>query len=173
VKGIGAASNEMVERGRHLLSGIVTSAGSVMSSIYGNGHPRTESTEVELSTFDDTSETPISSGRNKSRKMKAGDKKSKHKDAQSGLETEINSDHSHAARPKPSTRQTPTRAQLSKIRQLQALNAHGRLDFVLQGSFLENQYLSSLGVHMSYWGDTDANSLILRSLYNIKLRSKA
>jgi hypothetical protein len=72
-------------------------------------------------------------------------------------------------KPKSQSLFAPTGSQRAVMRRLTPLNEHGRLDFVLQGSILENQYLSSLGVHMNYWSDVDCNALIVRSLYRIKL----
>jgi len=53
---------------------------------------------------------------------------------------------------------------------MKPLNVNGRLDFVLLEYILENPYLSSLGVHMNYWGDN--NAMIIRSLYVISSPSK-
>ncbi|KAK5670897.1 hypothetical protein QVD99_002668 [Batrachochytrium dendrobatidis] len=50
---------------------------------------------------------------------------------------------------------------------LRLLNPSGRLDYTLQEGVLENPYLSSLGVHMSYWDDTDCSMFILKELYGI------
>lgn len=61
----------------------------------------------------------------------------------------------------------PNKNQQAAIERLMTLNPYGRLDFVLQETILENPYISSLGVHMSYWNDMDVNLLILKSLYKI------
>lgn len=56
----------------------------------------------------------------------------------------------------------------SKNSSIFMLNPHGRIDYVLQESILENPYLSSLGAHMSYWTDIDCAALILRAVHGIK-----
>ncbi|KAH6568181.1 hypothetical protein BASA60_008753 [Batrachochytrium salamandrivorans] len=50
---------------------------------------------------------------------------------------------------------------------IRSLNPNGRLDYALQEGVLENPYLSSLGVHMSYWDDSDCSMFILKELYCI------
>ncbi|KAI8926295.1 DDHD domain-containing protein [Entophlyctis helioformis] len=50
---------------------------------------------------------------------------------------------------------------------LLGLNPNGRVDFAIQESVLENPYLSSLGVHMSYWADSDCAMFVLKELYGI------
>ena len=53
---------------------------------------------------------------------------------------------------------------------LSRLNPYGRIDYVLQEGVLENPYLSSLGVHMAYWNDSDCSALLIRALYDLGLR---
>lgn len=51
-------------------------------------------------------------------------------------------------------------------KEIKLLNPKGRLDFSIQKGLLENDILSSLGSHMSYWKDSDVNVFILRELFN-------
>ena len=54
---------------------------------------------------------------------------------------------------KPVLSSEPNKSQQAAIERLITLNPNGRLDYVLQETILENPYLSSLAVHMSYWND--------------------
>jgi hypothetical protein len=168
VKGIEAARSEMVERGRSLLSGLVISAGSMLTKISGS---QTNS-EMELTTID-----RLSSVSNVSMEGNIGNVGAKSPERRrSSLGNPKSPERKSTTNPaskKPSSRSEPSAAQQSIILKMKALNDHGRLDFALQESLLENPYLSSLGSHMSYWTDLDANSLIIRSLYHIQLSSSS
>jgi hypothetical protein len=72
------------------------------------------------------------------------------------------------AKNKPKSLFATTESQLAVMRRLIPLNEHGRLDFVLESSALENPYISAMGAHMKYWSDADCNALVVRSLYGIK-----
>ena len=51
--------------------------------------------------------------------------------------------------------------------EMHKLNSNGRIDFVMQEGVLENPYLSSLGVHMNYWNDSDCSVFLLKQFYDI------
>lgn len=51
---------------------------------------------------------------------------------------------------------------------IKLLNPHGRIDYAIQESVLENPYMSALVVHMMYWGDSDCASMVIRALYGIE-----
>ncbi|KAJ3312040.1 hypothetical protein HDV04_003427 [Boothiomyces sp. JEL0838] len=158
VKGIEAAGNEMVEKGKSLFAGLVNSAGSVVSSL--SKIAAAPPTEVEME-YIETSTTPdrrvsiisVKSGKDVDYKENKLDPKPKEK-------------------ANPSSKTEPSKIQWAVMEKIKELNCHGRLDFALQESILENPYLSSLGVHMNYWSDADVNALIIRSLYGITFPSK-
>ncbi|KAI8895399.1 DDHD domain-containing protein [Globomyces pollinis-pini] len=143
VKGIEQAGSAFLERSSSLLYGFVSSAGTMMSS-FSKIVPAPPPLEVEMSDLD-TRRASISSNKSNEPPIKL--------------------------RAKPSSLANPTAKQKEVIERLKCLNENGRLDFVLQESVLENPYLSSLGVHMNYWNDSDVNALVLRSLYGIMLES--
>ncbi|KAJ3322300.1 hypothetical protein HDV06_003194 [Boothiomyces sp. JEL0866] len=158
VKGIEAAGNEMVEKGKSLFAGLVNSAGSVVSSL--SKIAAAPPTEVEMD-YIETSTTPdrrasiisVKSAKDVDSKEAKGEMKPK-------------------AKSSPSSKPEPSKIQWAIMEKIRELNCHGRLDFALQESILENPYLSSLGVHMNYWSDVDVNALIIRSLYGITFPSK-
>ncbi|KAJ3273183.1 hypothetical protein HDV01_004698 [Terramyces sp. JEL0728] len=155
VKGIEAAGSEMVEKGKSLFAGLVNSAGSVVSSLSKIAAAPPTEVEMEYIEHPGSPDRRASIVSVKSVKESDGKPESKQK-----------------ARVIPSSKIEPTKAQWAIMETIKPLNCHGRLDFTLQESILENPYLSSLGVHMNYWSDADVNALIIRSLYGISLPSK-
>jgi DDHD domain len=62
-------------------------------------------------------------------------------------------------------------SEIEKVeKMMKALNPQARVDFALQESVLEVSYMSSIGVHMSYWWDSDCSALMIRALYGIEHR---
>lgn len=55
-------------------------------------------------------------------------------------------------------------------RMMKMLNPQARVDYALQESVLEASYVSSISVHMTYWGDSDCSALMVRALYGIEHR---
>jgi hypothetical protein len=158
VKGIEAARTEMVERGRTLLSGLVTSAGSMLTKISGSqANSETELNAIEKAVEGSTGNLTAKSPDRRRSSITSNPKSPERKQT------------NPANRRKPSSRYEPTASQQSVILKMKALNDHGRLDFALQESLLENPYLSSLGSHMNYWSDSDANALVVRALYHIQI----
>jgi len=50
-------------------------------------------------------------------------------------------------------------------RDIKNINPNGRLDYMIQENVLDNQYISAIPAHSSYWNDQDTISLVLSELY--------
>jgi len=85
------------------------------------------------------------------------------------LFTGIISPSSTTSSTSPTKEKSPTEPPSDKEKWLQMLNPNSRLDFCVQEGLLENPYLSSFGVHVSYWNDQDVNVLILKAIYGMLL----
>lgn len=181
---VGQAGNDAFERGRSLFAGLYSTAGNLLSFY----KPVTEpAPEMELDQIQHQSRrgshgslksngrhsiTQI--GRNVSVTERPPNSPEKNQLSErnsvtsekypEGVAQKEGKDRFEKVRPV--LRSDPSKSQQAAMERLKALNPLGRLDFVLQESVLENPYLSSLGVHMSYWIDQDVNGLIIRSLYH-------
>jgi len=50
-------------------------------------------------------------------------------------------------------------------RDIKNINPNGRIDYMIQENVLDNQYISAIPAHSSYWNDQDTISLVLSELY--------
>jgi len=166
------------QRGKDLLSGLYSSAGNMIgtfSSLSGKVIPATPeipqvSPEVEL---DDMSRRNSVTDQ---RRLSINSNSPTHNLRPAGLQSDGNGTSNRLPnkrasdvfnKTKPILHPDPNPKQKLALDKISDLNPYGRLDFVLQESILENPYLSSIAVHMNYWNDSDVNTLILRSLYNL------
>lgn len=191
VKGIEQAGNEVLQRGRDLLSGLYSSAGNMMGSLSSLSKvipASQQGSDVELddisrrnSTTENQSRTSVlnaptadqrrlsvNSNSSRSPNAKSPDNGSGlNVDGSVGVEKSPIKRGDALSKAKPVLHPDPTEKQNAVLECIASLNPYGRLDFVLQESILENPYLSSIAVHMAYWTDSDVNTLLIRSLYNL------
>jgi hypothetical protein len=148
VKGIEAARTEMVERGKSLFTGLVSSAGSMLTKISGTQQFVVVDDSIHMESLSNNREGNLSEF-----KGNLGGKESLVDKKISSLNTKTSPERkgTSTGTSKPSSRIDPNGAQQSVILKLKSINTHGRLDFVLQESLLENPYLSSLGVHVYFF----------------------
>ena len=175
VMSIEQTGNEMVQKGKSYVYDLAKSAGTFIGNLplVGTSAPPPLITAENANDLDDTN-TPISEGLDNAQKLKLPtDLK---KPSSNSLNGESKVDQQDAKLlPKVKARseyRNPNDAQKKVIERLKSFNPHGRLDYHIQSWIMENPYISSLGVHMNYWSDIDANALVVRSLYNIDMNKK-
>ncbi len=175
MKGIEQAGTEALQRGRSLLTGLYSSAQSLMVSS-SLSKPSVEDVELHGIEKQSPKKASYASLPAKSTdRLSVPDRKPSSAIAKSPERASVYEPKSPVRHPstldkaKKTLQTEPTKSQLAAIENLKLLNPNGRLDYVLQESVLENPYLSSLAAHMTYWPDTDVNSLIVRALLNIKI----
>ena len=168
--------NEMVQKGKSYVLDLAKSAGSFIGNLPLVGTaaaPPPLITPENANELDDT-DTPLSEALDPSRttvkqpldaKLMANTAPSDSKDTQQSIPPQVKVKSRSEYR-------KPNEAQQSVIERLKSLNPHGRLDYHIQSWIMENPYISSLGVHMNYWSDMDANALVVRSLYGIDMNLK-